>query len=56
MIALGIIYMYKGIDLGGSVGGASDWWLGGCGLKKWGYTGFAMSFRDSIIPWLWLQN
>ena len=19
-------------------------------LKKWGYTGFAMSFRDSVIP------
>ena len=20
-------------------------------LKKWGYTGFAMSFCDSVIPW-----
>ena len=23
-------------------------------LKKWGYTGFAMSFRDSVI--LWFRN
>ena len=21
-------------------------------LKKWDYSGFAMSFRDSVIPWL----
>ena len=32
----------------------SKFHLTGCcspALKKWGYTVFAMSYRDSIIPW-----